>query len=231
MTKEDADEELEPLFDYTRVQPINIFIDDDDDLVPLSYFPAWKRKRRTDLDVEDGKKKKRSEMVVIADDDDNNDKGRDNKEEDWMPLPPPSVCKSRVRGEEDMILREIRLKKQELASFAQKPEDLLKAVLESAKKELHGSEKSVLVLDVDEPSKPERKKILISIQDKDGKKAFRMYMDDKLERLFKMYADKAQLKLETLVFMFDGDKLSPTATPANTGLEDDDIIEVHAKSH
>ena len=54
--------------------------------------------------------------------------------------------------------------------------------------------------------------------------------DDKLERLFKMYADMVHLKLESLVFCFDGDKLSPTATPTSAGLENDDIIEVHMKS-
>lgn len=45
-----------------------------------------------------------------------------------------------------------------------------------------------------------------------------------------MYAEKAELKLENLVFSFDGDKISPTATPEGLGMENDDIIEVHMKT-
>lgn len=45
-----------------------------------------------------------------------------------------------------------------------------------------------------------------------------------------MYAEKAKLELQSLVFSFDGDKISPTATPDGLGMEDDDIIEVHVKS-
>ena len=44
-----------------------------------------------------------------------------------------------------------------------------------------------------------------------------------------MYADKAKLDLQSLVFSFDGDKISVGATPASLGMEDDDIIEVHVK--
>lgn len=54
--------------------------------------------------------------------------------------------------------------------------------------------------------------------------------DDKFERLFKLYAEKVQVKLDNLVFSFDGDKISTNATPDSLGLEDDDIIEVHVKS-
>lgn len=45
-----------------------------------------------------------------------------------------------------------------------------------------------------------------------------------------MYAEKAQLKLENLVFCFDGEKVSPTETPEGLGLENDDMLEVHVKS-
>lgn len=45
-----------------------------------------------------------------------------------------------------------------------------------------------------------------------------------------MYADKVKLDIQNLVFRFDGDKISPTATPDGLGMEDDDIIEVHVKS-
>lgn len=55
--------------------------------------------------------------------------------------------------------------------------------------------------------------------------------DDKFERLFKMYAEKSKLNMEGLVFSFDGEKISPQATPKNLGMEDGDMIEVNAKAH
>lgn len=54
--------------------------------------------------------------------------------------------------------------------------------------------------------------------------------DDKFEKLRKMYADKVKLDVQTIAFSFDGDKISPTATPADLGMEDEDVIEVHVKA-
>lgn len=229
MSKEEPDEVLEPLFDYARVQPINVFVDDDDDVVPLAFFPGsgGKRKRSPDLDLEGGEEKESRKVVILADSN-NNDK--ENKEEDWMPLPPPLISSSGVGVKEDKILEELRLRKQELALFAQPTEDMLKAVVESAKRDLCNSAKTAVVLDVDDAPKPERQRILISIQDKGGQKPFRMYTDDKLDKLFKMYTEKVNLEFGNVVFCFDGDRLSPNATPASAGLENDDIIEVHVKS-
>lgn len=71
-----------------------------------------------------------------------------------------------------------RLKKQELASFSRSAEDVMRDVIESAKKELNSSEKSDgPEAQVEKPAKPnvDRPKILISVQDKDGHKQFRMY--------------------------------------------------------
>lgn len=58
-----------------------------------------------------------------------------------------------------------------------------------------------------------------------------IFQDDKLEKLFKMYAEKVKEDLEKLVFCFDGDKVSPTTTPEALGLEDDDMLEAHIKTH
>lgn len=55
------------------------------------------------------------------------------------------------------------------------------------------------------------------------------WQDEKFERLFKRYADKVKLGIESLVFMFDGDKINLTATPDSLGMDDEDIIEVLAK--
>lgn len=46
-----------------------------------------------------------------------------------------------------------------------------------------------------------------------------------------MYAEKSKLNMEGLVFSFDGEKISPQATPKNLGMEDGDMIEVNAKAH
>ena len=71
-----------------------------------------------------------------------------------------------------------RLKKQELLSFAQSAEDVLRAVEESAKRKLGSSLQSSIEHAASQPSKPpcERAKIVISIQDKDELKQFRIYM-------------------------------------------------------
>ena len=70
-----------------------------------------------------------------------------------------------------------RLKKKELELFAQSAEDVLRAVEESVKLQLGSSMQPSLEAVADQPSKPtcERVKIVISIQDKDGTKQFRIY--------------------------------------------------------
>lgn len=45
-----------------------------------------------------------------------------------------------------------------------------------------------------------------------------------------MYADKLKIDPKSLVFIFDGDKVSPDDTPVDLGMEDDDMIEVNIKS-
>ncbi|KAG1368070.1 NFATC2-interacting protein [Cocos nucifera] len=187
-------------------------------------------KRKKAANRTDGKVKESRKDVVVLDDEEKG--GKEREEEDWLPPSPQSIPSSGLALQEDKTLRELRLQKQELASLAQSAQDVLRAVMESAKTELSSSGKPAPEVKTSQPSKPlvERKKIVISIQGKDGQKQFRVYSDDKFERLFKMYAEKAQLKLENLVFCFDGDKVSPTETPEGLGLENDDMLEVHVKS-
>ncbi|KAF7808833.1 Rad60/SUMO-like domain containing protein [Senna tora] len=156
----------------------------------------------------------------------------DEKEDDWLPPPPKVSSDAHRKIGEDSTLKELRLKKQELESVAQSAKDMLQTVEESAKRELDNSLLSSFDAVTEKTSKPpsERVKIVISIQDKDGLKQFRVYMDDNFERIFKMYADKVKLDLKHLVFSFDGDRISPSQTPSVLGMEDDDIIEVHVKS-
>ncbi|KAL3510700.1 hypothetical protein ACH5RR_030101 [Cinchona calisaya] len=229
----DTVEEFEALFDYTRVQPFNdAFLDDDPLDAPV--VGCKKKRKTTDSDVEKNDEKRKAVLVIDCDDNEG------EKEEDWLP-PPPKITNGTSKLSEDSTLKELRLKKQELASLAQSANDVLEAVeesvrqefavAESVKKDLYASLESPKRGADKQPSKPsqERAKVVISIQDKDGSKQFRVFMDDKFERLFKMYAEKVKLDLQNLVFCFDGDKISPIATPAGLEMEDNDIIEVHVK--
>ncbi|KAK4733855.1 hypothetical protein R3W88_008116 [Solanum pinnatisectum] len=219
---DESNEELEPLFDYRRVQPFNtpfnvVCLDDD---TPDSSPVISKKRKMIDSTAE--KKKDKNEAVQKID--------CEEKEEDWLP-PSPNISAHTSNLLEDSTIKEIRLKKKELASFAQSAKDELRDVEESVKRDLSASLHSLQDSVTEMPSKPstDRVKMVISIQDKDGTKQFRVYADDKFERLFKSFADKVKLELQNLVFCFDGDKINPNATPSSLGMEDDDIIEVHEK--
>ncbi|KAI3502582.1 hypothetical protein L1887_30737 [Cichorium endivia] len=214
-------EELEPLFDYTRVQPFDVVCLDDDDVSDSSILIPSKRRKSSDSVVE---KVQNTGNVINIDNGDDDDL-------DWL-APPPKVAVDKAKLSENSTIKELRLKKQELMSFTESAKDMFKTVEESVKRNLKASMDSSSESPIEKPSKPavERQKIVISIQDKDGLKQFRVYRDDKFERLFKMYADKANLKVESLVFCFDGDKIDPKNTPSNLDMEDDDMVEVHLKS-
>lgn len=70
-----------------------------------------------------------------------------------------------------------RLKKQELAEFAKSAKEVLRSVEESVKRDFNSSSQPAVVSTADQPSKPpcERAKIIISIQEKEGVKQFRVY--------------------------------------------------------
>ncbi|XP_019164765.1 PREDICTED: uncharacterized protein LOC109160952 [Ipomoea nil] len=214
------DEELEPLFDYHRVQPYNAIILDDDS--PDSSPVANAKKRKIDTSVDEEKQDNKDVIQVID--------CEEKEEEDWLKLP-PKISADTVKKRENSTIKEIRLKKQELASLAESAKHVLRDVEDSVKRDLSTSLQSSEGSVAEQQTKPcsERAKIIICIQDKDGSKQFRVFMDDKFERLFKLYADKAKLNLQNLIFRFDGDKISPTATPHSLGMEDDDIVEVHVK--
>ncbi|KAI7996820.1 putative small ubiquitin-related modifier 8 [Camellia lanceoleosa] len=219
----ESTEELEPLFDYHRVQPFDVVCLDDD---CSDSSPAFSPKRRklsyTAVETLD----KNEKFIEVVD-------CEDKEEDDWLP-PPPKVSADTLKLGEDSTIKELRLKKQELASFAKSAEDVFRAVEQSVKRDFNTSSVQLAIESAaDQLSKPpcERAKIVISIQEKEGIKQFRVYKDDKFERLFKMYAEKSKLELQKLVFCFDGDKISSTATPDGLGMEDDDIIEVHMKSN
>ena len=53
---------------------------------------------------------------------------------------------------------------------------------------------------------------------------------DKFEKLFSAYAKLVGASPSAFSFRFDGDQLSPSSTPKELEMEDDDIIEVYDKS-
>lgn len=219
--EDEEDFELEPLFDYRRVQPIN-FISLDDDFSD-SEEGVISPKRLKKLKPTSNK----SVVVdtVISD--------VDKDEEDWLAPPPKTNNGERKSEPEDSTMKALRLKKQELTSLTQSAEDVLREVEEAARKQLTDSiEFSLESEDAVKESKPldDRKKIVISIQGKEGLNKYRVYMDEKFDKVFKAYAEKVKCDLGSLVFTFDGDKVSVTATPDSLGMEEDDIIEVNTKT-
>lgn len=220
---DDSTEELEPLFDYRRVQPTNfICLEDDSDSSP-QFAP--KRRRTSDSDTGNTKEDKTNggKTVEVVDCED---------EEDWLP-PPPKNLELVSKLEEDATIRELRLRKQELTSLAKSTEDALRAVEEAAKKAAATLSHSSPQKATEELPKPlsDRAKIVISIQDKNETKQYRVFADERFEQLFKRYAEKAKIDVHKLVFCFDGDKIDPASTPKSLGMEDDDLIEVHVKPH
>ena len=94
-----------------------------------------------------------------------------------------------------------RLKKQELASLAQSAEEILRSVTKSTKRDISNAEKSDVEPRGELPSKQvDRKRIVISIQDKDGQKQFRMYMVLLLDFLYN--ADCRVISSRILIFFF-----------------------------
>ncbi|KAF3334912.1 Ubiquitin-like protein pmt3/smt3 [Carex littledalei] len=225
---DEGNEELEALFDYTRVQPALCFTFDDSDIEKSEIFVHCRKKLKRTTAVEAKEGLKGTGDYVSVPEDKNNSINKENEEDDWLAPPPPKTL-FRTEHEEDSIRRELRLTKKELVSLATPIEDVLKDLTENAKAQVKSSKKSAKPVVLDLPSEV-REKIVISIQDKDDKKQFCIYKDDKFEKLFKIYAKKINIKPEDLVFSFDGEKVGPASTPASLELEDDDMLEVHVKS-
>lgn len=215
-------EDLEPLFDYKRVQPRMTFCFDDSDLEVADIFKYCNKRPKVHTSTEEeGKPDEEvaAAKVVVLD------------EEDWLQPPPPKAA-FRATAEEDSAFRELRLKKQEWAKFAESAQDILQKLDEITNKEVGPKEPPEQII-LDEESEPQvekaREKIVISIQDKDGQQQMRVYKDEKFDKLLKVYAKKAKLNPSDLSFVFDGEKINPSSTPQDLDLEDEDMIEVRRK--
>ncbi|KAG7589348.1 Rad60/SUMO-like domain [Arabidopsis suecica] len=209
-------EDLEPLFDYRRVQPANFVCidDDDDDVASKTPVPKKAKTSQTVEKLDDDVK-----VIEVAGDD------------DWL-LPPPKVIFDKNKESvEDSTIKALRSKKMELMSFTKTVADVMQGVEESAKREVEESRNPPSEVAAQLPPEPtnDRAKIVLTIQDKDGQKTFRVFADEKFERVIKLYTDKVKLDPQNLVFIFDGDKIDPLTTPSQLDMEDHDMIEVHTK--
>ncbi|CAH2066099.1 unnamed protein product [Thlaspi arvense] len=202
-------EDLEPLFDYHRVQPSNFVCIDDDDS-DVAEVPVKKRAKTSQTVVKEDEDVK---VIDVAGDD------------DWLPPPPKVVFDNNKESGEDSTIKALRSKKMELMSFTTNVVDVMQEAEMSAKKDAE-----VSVNPSSEAQAPpvvnDRPKIVITIQDKDGHKQFRVYADEKFERVFKMYTDKEKFDPQNLVFTFDGDKIDPSTTPSSLEMEEGDMIEI-----
>ncbi|KAI5000859.1 hypothetical protein ZWY2020_010818 [Hordeum vulgare] len=173
-------EELEPLFDYSRVQPTIDFCFDDSDLEKSDIFVHCNKRPKVADDAnadEGGKGNEKGDtgikkaMVVNLDD------------EDWLAPPPlkpvlsADVCKDKTMHE--------RLKKQEVQKLV---DDEFQKVVENVKKDMLAKKPPEPIV-LDEPTETETKKskekICIMFQEKDARQQFRVSMDEKFDKLFK----------------------------------------------
>ncbi|KAK7274231.1 hypothetical protein RIF29_15312 [Crotalaria pallida] len=78
----ESNDEFEPLFDYSRVQPFNLasFHDDDDE---VNVFKKKKKKKVSQPVAEKGKTGVAEVPVVEIE---------DNDDDDWLPPPPKVSC-------------------------------------------------------------------------------------------------------------------------------------------
>merc|ERR1712141_682829 len=78
-----------------------------------------------------------------------------------------------------------------------------------------------------EDLKPESEHINLKVQGQDGSVVhFKIKKNTALKKLMSTYCDRAGLKMGVVRFMFDGNPVSETDTPAQLEMEDTDIIEV-----
>lgn len=58
---------------------------------------------------------------------------------------------------------------------------------------------------------------------------FKLRMNTRFDRVFARLADEMKLPVDSLRFLFDGDRVSPEQTPGGLVMEDGDTIDVHVE--
>lgn len=229
----DDDDEFEPLFSYQRVcRPPSD--DDSDEDVTIIDGKAWQSA------IKHGGGNALSSSVLKS-------KGSVGKrihedldkeiedDDDWLP-PPPKAAKTFLGSKvnEDPTLREIRQKREELMQLTASSEAALRKLEEDRRAQNSASNKleSTPALAHQQVSAAgKREKVLVCIQNKDGVcKTFRVFKDEKFEKLFSTYAESISTLPTQLVFIFDGQQILGHNTPKDLDIEDEDIIEVNLRT-
>lgn len=243
LEQDDTDDEFKPLFDYTETVPSPTYFSDDDE-DDFKFSSAPKRRCVRAQAKEPSTPSPQEEIVTVGDDDD---------DESWLlPSPPKSSpLKFPNRATSALLsanyaLHQLRQSQTELMGlqFAASPEGI-KRVEEQAKlqlqhrpdpesplaantsKDLNFHEE---ILESKSVTPEKREKVLLKVQNKTGSyQSIRIFMTDKFEKLFSVYAEMVDAPLANLSFCFDGDQLSSCGTPKEHDMEDGDVIEVYSK--
>ncbi|KAJ7533154.1 hypothetical protein O6H91_13G035200 [Diphasiastrum complanatum] len=229
-----SDDEFEPLFNYTGAHQPFIQIDEsesEDDAIAApnkSWRTSVKRQNNADLPL---KRKSKDQSPVKR----NPQSAEVENDENWLPSPPKlaRLCPQATCTDSTILL--LRQKKAELLSITEKASEASVALAESEAINLDEQFKSFEsqqpVAAGQESTKKKRDKVVVMVQDKNGDcRPFRIYMDDKFEKLYHAYAQAIGKNMADFVFRFDGEQVTSGLTPKDLGLEAEDIVEVHHKA-
>lgn len=224
----DDDDEFEPLFSYQRVcRPPSD--DDSDEDVTIIDGKAWQSAIKHGGGNALSSSVLKSKGPVGKRIHEDLDKEIEDDDDDWLP-PPPKAAKTFLGSKinEDPTLREIRQKREELMQLTASSEAALRKLEEDTRAHL---EPTPALAQQQVSTAGKREKVLICIQNKDGIcKTFRVFKDEKFEKLFSTYAESISTLPMQLVFIFDGQQILGHNTPKDLDIEDEDIIEVNLRT-
>ena len=79
----------------------------------------------------------------------------------------------------------------------------------------------------DEEKKPDANQINLKVVTQDGNEIFfKCKMTTSLQKLMKAFCDRNGVAQNSVRFLFDGNRVNPTQTPADLDMEDSDVIDV-----
>ncbi|KAI3658669.1 hypothetical protein MP638_006733 [Amoeboaphelidium occidentale] len=85
-------------------------------------------------------------------------------------------------------------------------------------------------MSADKPDPGENEQISLKVAGQDGNEVvFKVKKTTIFKKIFEAYAQKMGRASNVFKFSFEGTRLEPDQTPANAGLENDDIIDVMAE--
>lgn len=234
---EDEGDKSKPLFDHSETvgsAPTLLSDDADEDDLVITSGPLPLRPRVSSAQEPPTPISQKVAATIILDDDD---------DDCWM-MPSPAKLPSTRPGLGGLTLQELRSRKEELELIMLQESSTPEAITGVEDQARMQAQKrpevvqSPLVLNTPNSSKAhgkslmveaeEREKILIEVLDKYGViQPIRIFMTDKFERLFKVYAEVSDLSPANLSFRINGEEIAPNSTPKDHAMEDGELIEVY----